>query len=205
MTTAFFIRHGPTQENQQGRIQGQTPGTLLARPTEHYIAAITPLLRARRIDTIITSDLARAMETARILKDFLQLQDIKEQVTPLLREKAMGFYEGMLWQDVPPIFREQRGLEEYNFRLFGGENDEDVMGRVEAMLRRIVRIGPNIRVCCVTHAGWIKQLVRLAHQEGIPDGWSDRTAIYEAAIGPHGQLKSLQPLAIIADLPDDND
>src|SRR3989344_8909675 len=146
-TTAFFIRHGPTKENQQGRIQGQTPGTLLPRPTEHYVAAITPLLRAKQVEAIITSDLARAEETARILKTFLQLPDVTEQVTPLLREKAMGFYEGMFWHEVPPIFQQQRGQEEYNFRLFGGENDEDVRGRVEAMLRRLVQIGPNLHRC----------------------------------------------------------
>lgn len=206
MTTAFFLRHGPTLENGEGRIQGQQPGTLLLRETEQYISAIVPLLRQKNPQILISSDLERAVKTRNILKEFLQMPNIKEGAMSLLREKTMGFYEGMLWAEVPPEFKEQRNQAKYDFRKFGGENDEDVANRVATALRKLAQQYLNQRVCCVTHAGWLKQLVLLADQKGVlPDGWTHRTAIYEAGLGPIGQLQYFHPIAIEAELPVDED
>ncbi len=206
MTTVFFLRHGPTQENKEGRIQGQQPGTLLLRETEGYIAALVPLLREKNPNILICSDLERAVRTCAILKDTLGISDVKQSFSPLLREKAMGFYEGMLWAEVPAEFQEQRGQTTYDFRKFGGENESDVQFRVREMLRRLAQQYPNQRVACVTHAGWIRQLVFIADQEGmLPDTWSNRTAIYEAGVGPIGQLQYFHPINIEAQLPEEEE
>lgn len=201
MTTVFFVRHGPTQENREGRVQGQQPGQLLRQETEEYLAAVVPLLRAKSPVRLVSSDLERAVQTREILKEFLQLPDIQEAVSPLLREKAMGFYEGMLWAEVPAQFQAQRGQSNYDFRQFGGESNEDVAGRVAETLRQFAQRYPNERIACVTHAGWLAQLVVLADKQGIlPDSWSNRTAIYEAGLGPIGQLKYFHPIALEAKL-----
>lgn len=206
MTTMFFLRHGPTQENREGRIQGQQPGTLLIRETEQYISAITPLLREKSPSVLLSSDLERAVKTREVLKTFLQISTLKEGSTPLLREKAMGFYEGLLWTEVPETFRAQRNQRNYDFRQFGGENEEDVTARVVEALRRFAQQYSNMRICCVTHAGWLGALVSLADKGGIlADGWSDRTAIYEAGVGPIGQLMYFHPIQIEAELPLDED
>ncbi|HBE90846.1 MAG: hypothetical protein A3E37_03645 [Candidatus Andersenbacteria bacterium RIFCSPHIGHO2_12_FULL_46_9] len=199
MTTIYFLRHGPTEENKVERIQGQTPGTLIVPDTERYLAAITPLLRDKSPQLLISSDLDRAVRTRQMLKEFLQIPNLKEAVMPLLREKAMGFYEGMLWTEVPPDFREQRNRQDYDFRRFGGENEEDVQQRVHEALRQISQQYPNSRIACVTHAGWLRQIVRLADEEGIlSDGWTNRTAIYETGLGPIGQLQYFHPINIEA-------
>lgn len=196
MTTVFFLRHGPTQENQEGRIQGQQPGTLLTQETQTYINAIIPILRQKNPAYLMCSDLERAVQTCTMIKDALGLP-IKESYNPLLREKAMGFYEGMLWSEVPPEFQEQRGQSTYDFRQFGGENEADVQGRVRETLRRLAQEYPNQRLACITHAGWIRQLVTMADKEGmLPDGWTNRTALYEAGIGTIGQLQYFHPIVI---------
>lgn len=199
MTTIFFLRHGPTKENLEGRVQGQRPGTLLIPETERYIAAVTPLLREKKIQLLLSSDLERAMKTREILRGFLMQPEVKVGLSPLLREKAMGFYEGMLWADVPPAFQEQRGQSTYNFRTFGGENDIDVADRVRAALQEFARRYPNMRIACVTHAGWLNQLVRIADSQGVlPNQWTNRTAIYESGLGPVGQLSYFHPVNIVA-------
>ncbi|MEX1997321.1 MAG: histidine phosphatase family protein [Candidatus Andersenbacteria bacterium] len=199
MTTVFFIRHGPTLENKEGRIQGQRPGTLLISETERYLAALTPLLREKKIDVLLSSDLGRAIATRTVLKNFLLQESLKEGMSPLLREKAMGYYEGMLWTEVPLTFQEQRGKDTFDFRTFGGENDEDVRQRVRYALREFALRYAKLRICCITHAGWIKQLARIADEQGIiPDQWTNRSAIYEAGIGPVGQLQYFHPVKIEA-------
>jgi broad specificity phosphatase PhoE len=199
MTTVYFLRHGPSQENGEGRVQGQQPGTLLIPDTERYLTALVPLLRTKDFTMLLSSDLQRAVTTREILKKFLLKPDIKEGVSPLLREKAMGYYEGMLWKDVPPAFQEQRGKVDYDFRSFGGENDTDVKDRVRYALRELALRYPNAHICCVTHAGWLKQLVQIADTAGvIPDQWSNRSAIYEVGLGPLGQLRYLRSMNIEA-------
>jgi broad specificity phosphatase PhoE len=134
-----------------------------------------------------------------MLEGFLQLPNPREDIMPLLREKAMGFYEGMLWSEVPMEFSKQRKKANYDFRKYGGENEEDVQKRVREALRHMAREYPNSRVACITHAGWLRQLVQLATQEGTPpDGWTNRTAIYEGSLGPTGQLHSFRPIDIEA-------
>jgi 2,3-bisphosphoglycerate-dependent phosphoglycerate mutase len=201
MTTVFFVRHGPTEENKIHRIQGQQPGTLLVPETERYLSAITPLLREKAPQLLLSSDLDRAVQTREILQEFLQIPDVKYGVSPLLREKAMGFYEGMLWSEVPAEFQEQRKKTDYDFRKFGGENEEDVRVRVKEALRRFSQRYPNMRIACITHAGWLRQLVQFADHEGVlPDGWTKRTAIYEGGLGPIGQLQYFHPIKIEAKL-----
>ena len=203
MTTVFFLRHGPTEENMESRIQGQQPGTILPRETEQYISAITPLLREKSPEILISSDLERAVKTRETLKTFLQIPELKEAMDSLLREKAMGYYEGMLWSEVPAEFQEKRGQSSYDFRRFGGENSSDVKDRVKQFLRKIAQQYPSRRLACITHAGWLKQLVEIADTEGmLPDGWTNRTAIYEGGVGPTGQLQYFHPVNIEAELPE---
>jgi broad specificity phosphatase PhoE len=199
MTTVLFVRHGPTRENREGRINGQQPGELLIPETERYVAAVMPLLAQRRPTWLISSDLARAVATRDMIKKFLQMSAIQVATTPLLRERAMGFYEGLRWDEVPALVQEQRQKQGYNFRLFGGESQEDVRERVRFALRELAQRYPNQCVCCVSHAAWLWELVSLAPQpSAVPDRWTQRTGIYEATLGNKGQLESLQLLPIVA-------
>jgi broad specificity phosphatase PhoE len=203
MTTVFFLRHGLTKENREKRVQGQQAGTLLLPETEHYLAAVVPLLREKKIDVLLSSDLERAIKTRHILYDFILQPNLREETTPLLTERAMGFYEGMLWSEVPSKFRQQRHKQAYDYRAFGGENAEDVRERVRAMLRLFSSHYTNQRVCAITHAGWLRQLVWLANSDGVlPDQWTDRSAIYEGGIGSQGQLKYFHPVGLEAEAPD---
>lgn len=196
MTTVFFLRHGPTQENKEQRIQGHQGGTLLHPETESYITAVIPILRAKKPSALICSDLERAVHTCRILKEKLEIEGIKESVDPLLREAAKGFYEGMAWEDVPEQIRGQRGQLMYDFRQFGGESDGDVRTRVTAMLRRLAQLYPNQHVVCITHAGWIRQLVYLTDKTKTTSPIVDRSAIYEVGLKAIGEISYIRPILL---------
>jgi hypothetical protein len=73
-------------------------------------------------------------------------------------------------------------------------------------MRRLALQYPAQRVACVTHAGWIQQLVAVADSQGIlPDGWTGRNAIYEGGISPAGKLQYFHPIAIETALEDPNE
>lgn len=206
MTTAVFLRHGPTQENNEDRIQGHQHGHLLMRQTEQYLAAVIPLLRPLRPTVLLSSDLGRAVETRTILSIFLQATPVTTPELALLRERTLGSLEGKCWHELPPALASQRDNSTYDFRPFGGENDADVLMRVKATLHYLSQHYPDqTTIACITHGGWIQQLIRLAGQSGVlPDGWSNRTALYKSTITNDGHLSAFSPILIKAKLPLDS-
>ncbi|MDP3997070.1 MAG: histidine phosphatase family protein [Candidatus Andersenbacteria bacterium] len=193
MTNVFFLRHGPTLESQEGRLLGQHHGTILPPQTERYAAAVAPLLRAQKVQLLLSSDLARAQETSHILAKFFP-SGIKEANQPLLREKNLGFYEGMRWSATPADFQKTRHQTEYDYRPLGGESDEDVVRRVKQTLKELANRYPNMTVACVTHSGWLQQLAKLAGQDlTLPGQDKGEIVIIETNLNPDGTIKSLTP------------
>src|ERR1041384_7698678 len=87
MPRLFLVRHGETEWNAIGRLQGHTDIPLNARGREQAIAIARDLAN-EGIGAVITSDLARARETGAIVCEQLGLAP--PRVLPLLRERAFG-------------------------------------------------------------------------------------------------------------------
>jgi len=92
----FTIRHGETDWNVQGRLQGHTDielneaGLLQAKN-------IGLRLANEKIDIIYSSDLMRAVDTAKAIAAHHNAEIIP---SPALREKFFGIYEGRLIDEV---------------------------------------------------------------------------------------------------------
>ena len=91
MTTLLLVRHGETDWNAEGKLQGHTD-----RPLNDYGRRQAQILADRlakeKIDAVYASDLCRARETAEILGERLGLA---VGVDPDLREKNWGSWEGL--------------------------------------------------------------------------------------------------------------
>lgn len=88
----YFVRHGETDWNKAGRIQGSTDIPLNETGRAQAEAAIKVLSRLP-IDRVISSDLQRAYETASIINAVLQKP---MDIDPGLRERGYGAFEGLL-------------------------------------------------------------------------------------------------------------
>ena len=88
----WLVRHGQTDWNVAGRIQGQTPTELNAegRREAHVLAELLAK-NGRRFAACYASNLPRAAQTARILADKLS---IPVQLVEALRERDFGSLEG---------------------------------------------------------------------------------------------------------------
>ena len=90
MTILYITRHGQTEENLRRILQGQMPGHL----TQEGILQAEELrerLRDVPFELIYTSDLRRAMDTARIIHEPHHCPLVEE---PLLRERDFGIHTG---------------------------------------------------------------------------------------------------------------
>lgn len=201
----FFLRHGLTVANQEGRIQGQHDGKILAIETERYIAATVPLLRPNPpISVLLSSDLRRSVQTRQILKNFLTgkiTKDLAEKESPLLREQSFGIYEGKLWEEVPEEMKKQRQDVDYEYRPYGGESGNDVAQRVKEFIAWSFKEFSPKTIACVTHAGWLRQLGRVVKEESnLPLDWFDRIAILKLDVNEKGEPQKINPIAIDADV-----
>jgi 2,3-bisphosphoglycerate-dependent phosphoglycerate mutase len=92
----FFLRHGQTDWNAQGRIQGHTDVPLNATGVAQAQAA-AGRLAGRGIDWIVSSPLARARATA----DFVAARlGLPVHLDDDLKERRFGAFEGMIADEV---------------------------------------------------------------------------------------------------------
>ena len=165
MTTLLLVRHGETDWNAEGRLQGHTD-----RPLNDYgrrqATELAQRLAGKGADAIYTSDLARAMETAQILGARLGLTVV---VDPDLREKNWGTWEGLT------------GDERIHVE-FAGESTEDHRDRVLGALRRIAGRHPDQRVVVVTHGGSLRRIQ--AAVNGVADPVIENCAVWTCSFEP---------------------
>jgi probable phosphoglycerate mutase len=141
MTELLLVRHGETDWNAEGKLQGHTD-----RPLNDYgrrqAQALADKLAGESIDAVYASDLSRARETAEILGAKLGLPVV---VDPDLREKNWGNWEGLTSD-------ERLHIE------FEGETSEAHRDRTLSAVQRIVERHPGERVVVVTHGGSLRRI-----------------------------------------------
>ncbi len=111
MTHFWLIRHGETQWNAAKRLQGwldiplSPVGIKQAEQLADYLRS--PSFGVP-IDTVVSSDLSRAFETARIATSHLGLTI---EATPQLRERSYGIYEGKDWATLDSMHSNGKGFD----------------------------------------------------------------------------------------------
>lgn len=151
MINLYLIRHGQSQYNSQGLIQGQRDISLSDNGRSQVRALAKRLQLTSSIDLIITSDLKRASETAAIINEYIPSPVVSDA---RWREILWGDWEGKSWPEVAhhPTFKTY--LEEwYEYRGHGGESWSQTAQRVAAALAEIEQTCEGKRVAVVTHGG----------------------------------------------------
>lgn len=164
MTTLHFIRHGETAWNVEGRFQGQSDVPLTPRGHEQA-QELADTLAGRAIGAIYSSDLRRALDTARPLAERLGLELV---VAPALRERDFGTAEGRLDEEVEAELGP--GAEalwrDADWSLPGGETRRDVWNRIAPFLDALLDDPPADEIAIVTHGGAIRiATAYLAHED----------------------------------------
>ena len=141
MTELILVRHGETDWNAAGRLQGHTDRPLSDFGREQA-RRLAEELAGEEFDAIYASDLARARETAEIVGARL---DLPVLLDPDLREKDWGNWEGLT------------STERLDVELVG-ESTEEHQRRMLAALGRIAEKHPAGRVLVVTHGGSMRRV-----------------------------------------------
>ena len=96
----ILIRHGETAWNAERRLQGHLDIPLNPEG-ERQAALLGAALASEPIDLIVSSDLARARQTAQAVAD---ARGMAVQTDPQLRERCYGGFEGLLYSEIEARF-----------------------------------------------------------------------------------------------------
>ena len=173
----FVFRHGETNWNREGRLQGHTDTPLNATGLAQA-EALAHRLRAHRLDAVLSSDLSRALTTAQIVSDALGVP----LATDLgLRETNVGAAEGMIWADAKARFGEElteRWYSDNDAAFPGGETGLATLTRGLAALRRFAIAHPYRRIGVSTHGAMVRQLVKHSLPPGSTPVRAPNTALF---------------------------
>lgn len=158
----YFIRHGETDWNAEGRLQGQRdiPLNDLGRVQASECGGILASLGVRVDDLAYrSSPLSRAVETMERVREAAGLHSVGYRSDDRLRELNFGEWEGLTWREAEardPGIAGRRIADKWHVRPPGGENYVDLAARVEAAIATLDR--PSV---IVAHGGVGRALFRL--------------------------------------------
>ena len=159
--TVYVVRHGQTDWNREGRIQGGTDKPLNATGREQA-ATLGRTLADVRIDAVYTSSHQRARQTAEVFEGRAPIRAMDE-----LRERFFGKFEGANDKDAAIVADWNKRRFTWDDTMEGGESLDSQACRAEAALKAIrERHTGGGTVVIVGHGGINPLLV--SHLIGVP-------------------------------------
>jgi probable phosphoglycerate mutase len=147
--TLLLVRHGQSEWNAEGRMQGQTAHVPLTALGHEQAAAAAAHLAVLRPGALVSSDLRRAVQTA---EHCARSTGLPLTTTPALREQGYGVLEGRpsreLWDVVD--------WTDPHWSAEGGESLAQLHARVAAFVKELRAEPPADVVALVTHGDTIR-------------------------------------------------
>ncbi|MDM8245726.1 histidine phosphatase family protein [Collinsella tanakaei] len=149
MQRLYLMRHGETQSNAAGILQGGLDSPLTERGAAQAQAADSWMRsRAAKIGAVCTSPLGRARQTLEIMRNAdSHLAALPIEVEPCLSELRYGAFEGHALGDLP----DDPWKPGETYRAHGGEAQADTSVRIVHGLARIMRKHPDADVLAISH------------------------------------------------------
>jgi broad specificity phosphatase PhoE len=142
----IIVRHGETEENAKGIIQGHLPGKLTEKGIQQA-KKLANRLKDEKLDLIVSSDLARALDTANEIKSFHP--EVPFQLSEELREIYQGELQGKYRSELPGWdIREKRELIK---KEAGVETTEDLMLRGKKFIDKIIEGNNGKTILLIGH------------------------------------------------------
>ncbi|MEW9807660.1 histidine phosphatase family protein [Mesorhizobium sp. ZMM04-5] len=201
LPTLLVVRHGETQWNVAGRLQGRldTPLTVNGMRQALAVAArLAPAVAELEDPVFWVSPLGRARQTASILADIWSMPFAAFAEDPRLAERSYGAWEGMTLDEVEQDLPDQhRGnaADPWCYRMPAGETRTEHTDRLAGWLAALDTDRPHV---AVTHSGCLRALRGLytgAARDVILAYREPQTAAFLLTAGKEAQLDA--PVALL--------
>ena len=177
--TFYIVRHGQTNWNILGKTQGHGNSDLTAKGIEQATELAESIVNYP-IDYIYSSDLGRAVQTAQILGDKL---NIKVKETEALREMGFGEWEGLLIDEIKANYANVYATwrnEPHLAQIPGGETLHLIKDRVDSFIQSLNEKYDNKHILLVTHSITVRVMLLAFLNSGMENIYrikQDNTAL----------------------------
>jgi alpha-ribazole phosphatase len=196
LSRLLLVRHGQTKLHRDDRFWGSTD-VPLSEEGIRQAECLAGRLAGEKITTVYTSTLSRARVTGEIIaaRHQLEVKAVSE-----LRECNFGYIEGMTFDEISKKYPDLAGeLNEGRTMAFpGGENIDELDGRVRQFLECLQDVRPEDTVLIVSHGGPLRLLV--CHLLGIATRHWQQLRIDRASLSIVETYPRLAVLDLLNDL-----
>jgi probable phosphoglycerate mutase len=185
MPVLYYVRHGETDFNVEGRLQGRRDTALNARGRQQAVACGN-LLRdlfaraARRAEDLayVSSPLRRARQTMEVLRATLGLEAAAYAIDDRLMEISYGEWEGLTLPEIDnrmPGLLAARDRDKWGFAPPGGESYRELTRRTGEWYAAVTR-----DAVVAGHGGGIRALMTLFNV--MPQSEATRAPIAQGVV-----------------------
>lgn len=174
-TRLVLVRHGETDYNRDGRWQGADSDPPLDDRGRGQAREVGEALAGVPFTALYSSDLERALESARIIGEAVGLEP---RVLEGLREMSHGAWEGKTREEILETWPDEYALFEsdpWNVSRPEGDSYRDLAERIWPLLDRLAERHQGERILVVTHGGPIRLV--LSELAGTPLTERDRLGV----------------------------
>lgn len=166
----YVIRHGETDWNKNHRFQGQTDIKLNETGRDQAIK-LRPLMQQLQIESVYSSTLTRAFETAELATQEIKITIQKDD---RLRETNVGAAEGLTMEELlqkfgPDSLTKWRSYEErlLDYSFENGESKRQMMFRIRQVFLDIAQNSNRGSIAVFSH-GMVMRAMTFIFGEGLP-------------------------------------
>jgi phosphoserine phosphatase len=158
MRRLYLLRHGESEWNLSGQVQGTKDSELTEKGIEQAKLAANRL-KLENIDKIYSSPLKRAKHTAEVVAESIGIESI---VDIGLKEMCFGHWEGVLLKEIQKDNADEFMMwkkSPHKFKVKDSESLKEVQERMLNVIKKIKETEDAENVLLVSHGTAIKAMV----------------------------------------------
>ncbi len=159
----FFVRHGETSWNVEGRLQGQIDKIQLTKKGIDQAEEISKKLQQINFDVILSSPSVRTIQTAEIINKSKKKQIILHNE---LKERGYGELEGEYAKDGNYNIKQMWDIDNI-YDIHGVERVDFFIKRIHEFIDNLIKENKYNKVLLVSHSG--VSIATKTYFHGIPD------------------------------------
>lgn len=165
----YLFRHGETDWNKEGRIQGHTDILLNQKGRMQIAQTATGLARiCPKVDLILCSPLSRARESAEIAAENLHYPNERIVAEPLLIERCFGEAEGLTAAEREEKYPNYH-YSDTGYYFPGMEEYENLIKRADSALQKILSTyNDRENILVVSHGAILAAVITVVTDGKIP-------------------------------------
>ncbi len=169
-TTFYFLRHGESEANSEGRMQGLTESPLTSNGRAQATRTGS-FFRGRGITKLLSSPLGRTRETAALVRLGGELPE--PEIFADLQELDLGLFSNLKYAELATLHpREFRAFQAKSWSAVpNAEPNADLRTRAARVWAYLIElaIAGNTDILSVTHGGFLQWIIKETFGNGSED------------------------------------